>query len=56
VNCRGAGDTTHTVGHCAIRVTDKDRGLDVIIEMMPADNVDEVYWRSAPGDIGGSWL
>jgi hypothetical protein len=41
--------------HCALRVFDPTRGLDVLIELQPVFNgegnkVNEVYWRSAPGE------
>jgi RHS repeat-associated protein len=48
VNCRQVGGSGNTgvVAHCAIRVRDSDRGVDVVIELQPSeDNKKEINWR-----------
>jgi hypothetical protein len=62
VQCRNVGGTGEGNGaHCAVRVVDKDRGLDVTIELLNEDT-NQIYWRSAPGEAEregyseGGWI
>src|SRR5262249_37289223 len=50
VNCREVGGhgKSGVVGHCAIRVMDKKRGIDVTIELIP-DHLKNRIRRSNPG-------
>lgn len=51
VNCRAVGDSGEgNAAHCAVRVVDESRDLDVTIELLNENWTNEVYWRSRAGD------
>ena len=49
------------MGHCALRVFDPERGLDVVIELLDVAHRREIYWRSDLADaqratyLAASW-
>ena len=50
LQCRAVGGTGEgNAAHCAVRVVDKERGLDVTIELLN-EGTNQIYWRSAPGE------
>lgn len=53
INCRPVGGTGNegAAAHCAVRVVDAERKLDVTIELLDVNGKNEVFWRSAPGDM-----
>ena len=64
VNCRPVGGSggSGVVGHCALRVFDPERGLDVVIELLDVAHRREIYWRSDLADaqratyLAASWI
>ena len=51
VQCRDVGDTGEgNAGHCAVRVVDKERNIDVTIELLNVGDRNEIYWHSVPGE------
>jgi hypothetical protein len=66
VNCR-AVKTSKNHGHCAVRVVDKEKGIDVTVEMTPKEGsasaeapfgTEQVTWThgTPPSGYDGGWV